>query len=174
MFSKKSERANLPTVKLLTIWFGANDAVEPEGTQHVPLEEYSSNLSKLIQLVKSPSSEWYSPETRIILLTPPPVNTTLWLAFLKEIEVPTDHSDRTVERTRTYAEAAIAVGKKEGVPVVDVFSLLWSAAGENEEGLKEFLSDGLHLKPEGYQVNRDHVASGPTEFLNSCEFLAGV
>ncbi len=88
--------------------------------------------------------------------------------------MPTDHSDRTVERTRTYAEAAIAVGKKEGVPVVDVFSLLWSAAGENEEGLKKFLSDGLHLKPEGYQVNRDHVPSGPTEFLNSCDFLAGV
>ncbi|KAI0086606.1 SGNH hydrolase-type esterase domain-containing protein [Irpex rosettiformis] len=155
VFAKKSEQPNLPKVKLLTIWYGANDAVEPGGPQYVPLEEYSQNLSTLIQLVKSPSSEWYSPETRIIVLTPPPINSAQWAEFLKTLELGLDKSDRTVERTKTYADAVKEVAKKEGVAVVDVFELLWSAAGEREKALERFLTDGLHLKVEGYKLVYD-------------------
>ena len=75
VFAKASERQNVPKVQLLTIWFGANDAVLTGEQQHVPLEQYKANLSKLIHMVRDPSSEYYSPETRIILFTPPPVLT---------------------------------------------------------------------------------------------------
>ncbi|KAI0702340.1 SGNH hydrolase-type esterase domain-containing protein [Cytidiella melzeri] len=155
VLAKKSARANLPDVRLLTIWFGANDAVEPGGHQHVPLPEYSENLSKLVKMVKSPSSEWYSPETRIILLTPPPVNTYQWAQFLRTCDEPRETSDRTVERTKTYADAAIEVGKKEGVPALNLFGLFWDAAGGEEKNLDKFLSDGLHLTAEGYKLVYD-------------------
>ena len=152
MFSKKSERTDFtPNVKLLTIWFGANDAADSAGPQYVPLEEYSQNLSTLIQLVKDPSSEWYSPDTRIIVFTPPPVNSVKWGEHMKTA-YGLDGPDRNSERTKTYAEAAKEVAKKQGVPVVDVFSLLWNVAGEQEKGLEKYLSDGLHLSTEGYKV----------------------
>ena len=44
------------------------------------------------------------------------------------------------------------VGRKEKVPVLDVFTLLWEASGKVEEKLDEFLCDGLHLSEAGYDV----------------------
>ncbi len=43
-----------PQLRLLTIWFGANDAVLPEFVQHVPLDEFAANLRTLIQMVRAP------------------------------------------------------------------------------------------------------------------------
>ena len=46
----------------------------------------------------------------------------------------------------------IAVGKKENVPVVDTFSLLWNAVGGDEKKLDGYLTDGLHLNEQSYKV----------------------
>jgi isoamyl acetate esterase len=103
-------------------------------------------------MVKSPSSEWYSPETRIIVLTPPPVNTHQWVEFLRTCDTPRDTSDREVARTKAYANAAVEAAKAEGVPCLDVFQLLWDNAHGQEQNLEEFLTDGLHLKEQAYKV----------------------
>ncbi|KAG1891326.1 hypothetical protein F4604DRAFT_407382 [Suillus subluteus] len=41
----------------------------------VPRDRYKANLSHLVQMVKLPTSAYYSPETRMILITPSPMNT---------------------------------------------------------------------------------------------------
>lgn len=91
-------------------------------------------------MVKSPTSAYYSPETRIILTTPPPVNTKQW------------GSDRVFETTRSYAEAVKEVGEKENVPVADIWTPMFDGAGRSEEGCARYLYDGLHLNSDGYNV----------------------
>jgi lysophospholipase L1-like esterase len=58
---------------VFTIFFGANDSVAEGETQHVPLGEYKENLLRIIQYLRS-----VSPETFIVLLSPPTVNTKQW------------------------------------------------------------------------------------------------
>ena len=60
--------------------------------------------------------------------------------------------DRRFAVTRAYADAVREVAAEEGVHVVDVWSAIWKKAGEKEEGLAEYLSDGLHLTANGYKV----------------------
>lgn len=151
----------MPKIQLLTIWLGANDATFPGEVQHVPMYTYMANLSKMIRMIKDPSSEWYSPETRVVIITPPPVNGEQWLQFLRvNATPPRDTLDRNLARSRLYAQAARDVAKQEQVPVADVWTPLWEAAGEKEENLTKFLSDGLHLNMEGYKV-RFRVRSSP-------------
>lgn len=152
VFAKASERQNVPKIQLLTIWFGANDAALPGEQQHVPLPKYKQNLSNLIHTVRDPGSQWYSSETRIILITPPPVNTYQWVEFLRNCDPPKDYSDRQFDLTKQYAEAAKEVGEAEKVPVVDAWTLLWEACGQDEHNLPKFLTDGLHLNAEAYKV----------------------
>ncbi|KAF8652721.1 hypothetical protein AX16_004221 [Volvariella volvacea WC 439] len=144
LFARKAEQPHVPKVKLLVIWFGANDACIPPSSQHVPLEEYRSNLKRFIELIRSPASPHHSPETRIALITPPPVNTIQW-----------NRGDRLFDVTRQYAGAVLEIGREEDVPVVDVWTALWKAAGETEQALSEYLSDGLHLTATGYKVVHD-------------------
>jgi isoamyl acetate esterase len=155
IFPKKSERQNLPNVQLLTIWFGANDACIPGEQQHVPIEKYKENLTKLVRLVKDPQSEFYSPETRIILFTAPPVNTHQWIEELRQRDPPNrrDKLDRDFNVTRQYGEIVKEVGRNEKVPVVDTWALIFKAAGYDERNLSRYLSDGLHLNEESYKVS---------------------
>ncbi|KAI0373324.1 SGNH hydrolase [Pilatotrama ljubarskyi] len=153
-FATQHDQQHAQKVRLLTIWFGANDAALPHSPQHVPLERYKTNLAKLIWAVRSPESPQYSPDTLILLMTPPPVDPEWWarsLAGLMQSET-VDAPDRSLEASKRYAEAAREVGVKEGVAVVDVWTRIWEAAGGKEAGLKEFLSDGLHLSEKGYAV----------------------
>lgn len=155
-----------PRIIGLTIFFGANDAVHPQGAQHVPLDEYASNLH---QIINWPGTRLHG--TKVLLLTAPPVD---------EWQLP--DGSRTAERTKRYADAARAVGgREEAVVVVDVWRVFmrragWvedgdsDGAGKEEEGRREggflpgdkrrernevlgrLLSDGLHFTEEGYRV----------------------
>ncbi|KAH9932154.1 SGNH hydrolase-type esterase domain-containing protein [Amylocystis lapponica] len=140
-FAKQHEQQHVPTVRLLTIWLGANDAAFPGSSQHVPLPAFRANLAALVRMVAAPASPRYSPATRVVLLTPPPVNTHQW-----------HWGDRDLATTRTYAEAVKDVARAEGVPALDVFAAFWEAAGEDEARLGELLSDGLHLNAKGYEI----------------------
>ena len=142
--AKKSEQPHVPGIALFTIWFGANDACLLPSKQHIPLPKFSANLTYFIQALKSPGSEYYSPRTRIILITPPPINTYQRSADLQSRNPPIP-LDRDFEVTRQYAEAVKDVGKKEGVPVVDVWTKLYDAVGRDERKLEKFMDDGLHL-----------------------------
>lgn len=138
---------------MLTIWFGANDACIKPSPQHVPLDKFISNLKEMIELIKSAESDYYSPDTRIVLITPPPVNTHQRRADL-EARTPPLKLDRLFDVTREYAEAVKHVGRETGVPVVDIWSAIWAAAGEDETALSIFLPDGLHLNASGYQASK--------------------
>jgi isoamyl acetate esterase len=105
-------------------------------------------------MVTSPSSPHYSPKTSIILISPPPVNT-----YQREVDLqsrdPPKLLDRTFDVTRKYAEAVVNVGERMKIPVLDVWTALYDAAGRNERDLDKFLWDGLHLNAAGYEV--DHL-----------------
>jgi len=139
VFAKQHEQQHVPKVRILTIWYGANDASPAPSPQHVPLDRFKANLSHLTQMVTSPTSPHYSPDTRIILITPPPVNTYQW-------------DSRVFDVTKSYAEAVKEVGLKEGLPVADIWTSIWEAAGKDERSLSKYLSDGLHLTAEGYDI----------------------
>ncbi|KAI5122981.1 hypothetical protein M0805_006859 [Coniferiporia weirii] len=144
--TRQGERGLAPKVRLLTIWFGANDAVLPSFFQHVPLARFGENLTRLIHMVSAPTSAWYSPETKVVLITPPPVN------MQQRCTEPSSVPDRAFGVTAEYAEAVRRVGATEQVPVIDAWRALWDAAGHKEEALSRYLSDGLHLTADGYAV----------------------
>lgn len=152
VFATQHEQQHVPTVRLLTIWFGANDACLVPSPQHVPLSKFTSNIAQLVHTVTSPTSARYSPKTRIILITPPPVNTFQRGADLASREPPLK-LDRDFDVTRQYAEAVKEVATREGVAVVDCWTLLWEAAGKDERALSAYLYDGLHLNGAGYGVS---------------------
>lgn len=147
----KHQEKNALHVKLLAIWFGANDACIPPSPQHVPMERFKDNLRSMVKMVKSPESEHYSPWTRVILLTPPPVNTHQRLADLQSRNPPLA-LDRLFDTTRSYARAVQEIGDEEDVAVVDVWTLIWDAAGRDEASLSQYTNDGLHLNGAGYEV----------------------
>lgn len=162
--AKRTDRAGLPTIRLLLIWFGANDSCLPGTFQHVPLPLFSSNLAKMIQLVSAPASDRYSPETKILLLTPPPVNTHQRGAALAARDPPIP-LDRAFDVTARYADAVREVGRTEGVPVVDVYTRLWEGCGKDESKLSKYLRDGLHVNEEAYIVRVSFEPCGSEQLL---------
>lgn len=70
--------------------------------------------------------------------------------------------DRTFETTRKYAEAVVGIGKGEGIPVIDIWTALYDAAGKDERALSRFLYDGLHLNAAGYEVGSLLFVVGPS------------
>ena len=153
----KTSDKNVPKLRILAIWFGANDACIKPSPQHVPLTKFVSNLKQMVDMIKSPTSAHYSPTTRIILISPPPVNTHVRGAALAQRDPPLA-LDRKFEITRAYAEAVRDVAAAENIAFVDVWTALWEAAGKNEEALTEYLGDGLHLNANGYSASR-HILS---------------
>ncbi len=133
------------TSDIFTLLFGANDSSLPDlnPQQHVPLSAYASNLAEMCSYLKSLGV----PQTSIILITPPPLSDQLWERACKESSRPMDRSSTVVKQ---YAMAALQVGKDCGVTTLDLHSAM-SACGD----VRKFLSDGLHLTPEGNQFLAD-------------------
>ncbi|KAF2008678.1 SGNH hydrolase [Aaosphaeria arxii CBS 175.79] len=152
-------------IRFLVVFFGANDASLPQAAnnQHVPLDRYKQNLEAIIThpLVKAHNA-------RIILVAPPPINEHLqWV---------TDQSkgakslSRVAAATKSYADAAVEVGAKLGVPVLNIWKAFMTKAKWTEETWKvgdilpgsrdipqndvlaELLHDGLHFAPSGYDI----------------------
>jgi len=143
----------------MTVFFGANDSVQPGQLQHVPLDEYRANLKKILnhQVLKQH-------ELKFILITPPPI-----------CEYQTQEDDakkgkteiqRLAKNTKRYAETALAVGKEMNVPTVNLWECFMQYAGGWKEGshlpgskdippnkkLQELFRDGLHFNPKGYEL----------------------
>ncbi|XP_059444094.1 GDSL esterase/lipase At5g62930-like [Corylus avellana] len=128
-----------------TIFFGANDAAllgRTSERQHVPVEEYKENLRKIVQHLKE-----CSPTMLVVLITPPPIDETGRKEYAQSVygEKATELPERTNEVTELYAKQCIALAKEMGLRSID----LWSKMQETEGWQKKFLSDGLHLTPEG-------------------------
>ncbi|KAK7054947.1 isoamyl acetate-hydrolyzing esterase [Paramarasmius palmivorus] len=147
----QEQQKTTPKVRLLVIWFGANDACIKPSPQHVPITKFISNLKRMVNMVQSPRSEYYSAETRIILVTPPPVNEYQRKEDL-ESRTPPKELDRLFDTTKEYAEAVKDVAREEEVAVVDIWTGLWDAAGREQQQLSRYLNDGLHLNAAGYGI----------------------
>ncbi|KAA8650429.1 SGNH/GDSL hydrolase family protein [Aspergillus tanneri] len=161
MFFPKPEQATVRFMK--TIFFGANDACLPGHTQHVPLDQYKENLTRIIQ---HPATISQNP--KILILTPPPVNEHQLLVFDKEKG--NSNPSRTARNTKSYADAARGVAALTGVAVADVWTAFVKVAGWKEgdplpgsrdlpelDRFKKLFIDGLHLTADGYRVVYDVV-----------------
>ncbi|KAK9709120.1 isoamyl acetate-hydrolyzing esterase [Basidiobolus ranarum] len=136
--------------ELVTIFFGANDAALPSSPQHVPLEQYQQNLRELINMIHSPESKYYSPNTRILLITPPPLDETAWEKHCLEGG---RTLDRNAETTYSYVIGCSKVGEEMDIPVVNLWQLINEDIFENESELIDYLlDDGLHLNSVGNDV----------------------
>ncbi|KAL3642357.1 hypothetical protein CASFOL_013172 [Castilleja foliolosa] len=137
-----------PPPVAVTIFFGANDAGLLSGTgkkQHVPIEEYKDNLRKMVQHIKN-----LSPNTLVVLITPPPVDKQGRREFARSLygDKASKLDDRTNEVTGEYANVCVNLAQEIGVPSIN----LWSKMQEIDGWQRKFLSDGLHLTPEGNAV----------------------
>ena len=137
-------------VKLVTIFFGANDASDKElnERQHVPLSTYKSNLQDLVSLTQSN----FGKDVKIILMTSPPVCHEGRLRFQKERykDKATGKLERTLERSGEYAAIVREVSQELNLPLLDLWTnMQFTSLGSEREGWRSFLSDGLHLSASG-------------------------
>ncbi|KAK5174758.1 uncharacterized protein LTR77_001841 [Saxophila tyrrhenica] len=163
-------------VRFLTIFFGANDArlpnTYPDPQQHVPLEEFRSNLKAIV----SHPCLLEHKDIRIILITPPPVHERTALNA-DRIREPNREPvlRRTAAATATYAQAVRELGDEMNLPVLDLWSAMMDRAGYHDNGvddrlvpgsvanaddhanavLESFLHDGLHFTRAAYRVLYD-------------------
>lgn len=155
-------------IRLLVIFFGANDASLPEAEnkQHVPLEEYLSNIEAI---TTHPTVTAHNP--KILLVAPPPIEEHLiWANDAAQGRKAVSRKNAVVKQ---YAEAVVALGGKLGLPVIDLWATFMAKTGWKQEDwregqpivgsleveqnpkLVELLYDGLHFNPAGYQLMLD-------------------
>ncbi|KAI7157937.1 hypothetical protein KC349_g5206 [Hortaea werneckii] len=164
-------------IKLFVLFFGANDARLPstgEPEQHVPLESFKANLRAMVTL---PQLREYHPGSKVLLITPPPVDERL--CAQDDAGKGIFHPRRTAETTALYAQAVRDVGAElnsasagDGVgdvAVLDLWGCFMRVAGwvpgeplvgskdveqmdPEKGGLERLLKDGVHLTGEGNWV----------------------
>ncbi|CAJ1947689.1 unnamed protein product [Cylindrotheca closterium] len=136
------------TVKLITIWFGANDAslAKHNPHHHVPIDEYSNNLKRLVISAK----ETY-PTAGLVMITPPPVHHEQRFEYQKQRygDKATGTLERTLDNAEKYADACKTVASQLDVPCLNMFDLMVKEGGDNC-GFGKYLWDGLHFSSEGH------------------------
>lgn len=137
-------------VKLVTIFFGANDASDPDLNKrhHVPIDAYKSNIKDIVSLTRSNFGE----DVKIILVTPPPVCHHGRLRFQKERykDKATGKLERTLELSGKYARGVQEVANDLDLPLLDLWTKMqFTSTGDARWAWRDFLSDGLHLNAAG-------------------------
>jgi hypothetical protein len=129
----------------LAVYFniiGANDSVLEHSPQYVPIDKFKANLERMIAMVHDSTSEYYSPHTRILLLTPPPLGEAQRNADLASRNPPMK-PDREWNNTKAYADAVIEVGKgKPKVGVVDIWKQFGGPLVRMLRGCRNFSAMG--------------------------------
>ncbi|XP_072490358.1 isoamyl acetate-hydrolyzing esterase 1 homolog isoform X1 [Notamacropus eugenii] len=140
--------SNAENIVAVTIFFGANDSAlkDENPEQHIPLDEYVENLKTMIQYLKSVDV----PESRIILITPPPLYESAWE---KECIAQGCKLNRMNLVVGEYAKACLQVGQNCGTDVLD----LWTLMQKDSKDFSLYLLDGLHLSPKGNEFLSSHL-----------------
>lgn len=134
------------------IAYGANDSCllnGPHSRHHVTVNNYSNNLQRMIQMIRTwNSNKTTISSTMVVLMTPPPCDTI--------VQYPSRDNENS---TSLYAETCVLVGMKMGVPVVDLWNGMQQQQQQQQQQLPtapvsslwqgEYLSDGLHLTTMG-------------------------
>ncbi len=143
-------------VKLVTIFFGANDSSSKElnPRHHVPIPRFESNLKDIVDECR----ESFGTETRIVLITPPPVchKSRLEYQIQRYKEKATGNLERTLSLSGAYARAVERVAKELKLPCLNIWKEMQEnvkgedkSNGDGKEPWSIYLSDGLHLSREG-------------------------
>ncbi|KAJ2658023.1 isoamyl acetate-hydrolyzing esterase [Coemansia sp. RSA 1199] len=107
--------------RLCLLFFGANDARLAPYAQHVPLDEFYENLHTLVMLLRDPNSDYYSPDTRIMFITPPAIGDRM----VEDVARRNGYEpDRKNAVTKLYADAVKKVAKEHDLPVVDIWTAI--------------------------------------------------
>jgi lysophospholipase L1-like esterase len=170
---------NAPRTLLFTIFLGANDACFVGDTEYVPLPTFEANIRKFVETILVQDA---MPDTKIVLITPPPINIPCPDAEdKKENEVEdANESKRAMRGYKTYmskkryAERIMQIAEEyeETGRVVGLNfwgDLVRTRLQEVEEDYDEeklpgsglhgardfgegYFTDGLHLDKKGYNV----------------------
>lgn len=144
----KADLFDHDNVKIVTVFFGANDAsdVELNSRHHVPLESYKSNIKEIVTLARNNFGE----DINIILIAPPPVCHDGRLRFQQERykDRATGKLERTLELSGQYARTLMEVAKELNLSFLDVWTKMQDSSSSSKPW-QENLSDGLHLSAAG-------------------------
>ncbi len=144
-------------VKLVTVFFGANDAssLELNPRHHVPIERFEINLKNIVKICKKA----YGEEVKIIFIAPPPVHHDSRLKFQVERwgEKATGELERTLELSGQYASIVEKVAAELNFPCLHVWKLMQDSLPSNNQEWSKYLSDGLHLSREGNIFVGEHL-----------------
>ncbi|XP_004492445.1 GDSL esterase/lipase WDL1-like [Cicer arietinum] len=132
---------------LVIVYFGGNDSYRPYPSgvgPHVPLEEYIENMRKIAIHIKS-----LSETTRIIFLSPPPINEAQISNNINEF----GQLIRTNEACRIYSEACLEMCREENIKAID----MWSLIQTRDDWRDVCFIDGVHLSIEGSKIVSDEI-----------------
>ncbi|KAJ2487945.1 isoamyl acetate-hydrolyzing esterase [Coemansia sp. RSA 2050] len=141
-----------PRPRLLTILLGSNDALLPGHLRHVPIAEFKANITRMVTMVTGPDSPHYSPETRILLITPPALGERLYAHHRESVYSTVYPVDRTPESVRACADAMREVAAEMSLPCVDFWAAVEEGAKEQGgelDGYDAYSWDGVHLNKGG-------------------------
>eukprot|EP00494_Astrolonche_serrata_P018200 UN18392 len=95
---------------MVILFFGANDSARNK-RQDVPVPEYTQHLIWFIKQLKTKYKD-----VKILILTPPPVDADAWGKHKFKKYGDSLESDRSLDITKTYADACEKVGKRIRYP----------------------------------------------------------
>lgn len=114
--------ADAPPTLLVTVFLGANDACFVGKKEYVPLPQFSDNIREFVEEIMIQDR---LAETKIVLITPPPINVSdplpegenhLGPAFVKAVGQHNDPKDdrgyRTWVSKKRYAERVMEIAKE--------------------------------------------------------------
>ena len=122
---------------------GSNDSClnASKNNQHVPLDEYKSNLKSIISFLESLNLD----RKKIILITPPCYYHEKFTDYCKKVKKPLPFKSN--QETFKYSQACLEVANQEKVDCYNFFQLT-----TNHEKSSDNFSDGLHLSKSGAQL----------------------
>ncbi|EHK96984.1 putative GDSL esterase/lipase [Glarea lozoyensis 74030] len=156
-------------VDYILVLLGSNDSCLPESPtgQHISLPEYQRNITTIVNRFLNDTDP-----KKLFLVTPPPVN-EIHLQEASDGQTLTRHQSFTAKYAQVVREVAEELNDQR-VVLVDLWSAIMQkarlstpdqgedalpgskASGDNEQ-LREFLSDGLHLTGAGYKIFLNNV-----------------
>ncbi|KAI7826318.1 hypothetical protein BX661DRAFT_198922 [Kickxella alabastrina] len=143
----------------MTIFYSANDAAAKASRQHVSLDVFSETLKYTVFLVNDPKSEYYLPETRILLITPPALGDCMYTKYMGETS---KLGMRNNNNTRLYADAVKNFAKYLRLSCVGMWTVVEDKMcglvnTDPFDGYDEYLVNGLHFSAKGNQLLYDLV-----------------
>ncbi|KAJ1752805.1 isoamyl acetate-hydrolyzing esterase [Coemansia sp. RSA 989] len=134
-------------------------------SKHTPIEKFRDNLLYFVSLLRDPSSKHYSPSTKILFITPPPVGDRM---VKEKAKIEGENVVNKNERARKYAQMVKRVANEVNTPYVDLYGKIEELVKKNQstakdtqtvdfEGYDGYLADGIHLNSAGNRVLFDLI-----------------